>query len=91
MNQQNALVNTDIHVFDNWFHNHFVPTVRNQLGELGEEQRAVPMEQPDRGMQFRKEYCLLNLDNCSEQPGEDCLILKDGNIIAKFVPLMLLL
>lgn len=37
--QSNAWVNTAI--FSNWFHRHFVPTVRKKLQEMGVEQKAV--------------------------------------------------
>ena len=37
--QSNAWVNTAI--FSNWFHRHFVPTVKKKLQELGVEQKAV--------------------------------------------------
>ena len=38
-NQSNAWV--DAAIFANWFHRHFVPTVRKELKEMGLDQRAV--------------------------------------------------
>ncbi|XP_053556272.1 jerky protein homolog [Bombina bombina] len=67
--QKNAWMDKDI--FQDWFVNDFIPSVRQNLTNLGKPANTK---------------CLLLLDNCRAHPHESKLVSDCGNIFASYLP-----